>query len=283
MTELNSFLDDILIIIVCYKQSLADGESFKSIANAIGPSASVTLFIYDNSSLPCAIPELNSAEIIYYHDPTNPGVSKAYNEGFKVATHLNKKWLLLADQDTTFPFSIFSDYWHAIQNNPLNTVFVPSMFDSAGPLSPFRLIGGRGWRVKKPEGSVQSFRTLKTINSGMLISVKTFKEVNGYDERFPMDYSDIVFCDRLAIKDTNFVLIPALCNHHFSATGDSQDLPTEIDRFQSFCKAVQLFKEISSQYVSVSWTILPRALKLSVARKTFDFLKIGFKHTVRNS
>ena len=47
--------------------------------------------------------ELDGFRIHYISDPTNPGVSKAYNVGFELARQLNKKWLLLLDQDTVFP------------------------------------------------------------------------------------------------------------------------------------------------------------------------------------
>jgi GT2 family glycosyltransferase len=279
LTKPISLLDEILIIIVLYKQSLIECESFKSIQLAVGQSFGATLFIYDNSPTADVIPYLNSIKIKYHHDPSNPGVSKAYNEGLKVAIELNKKWLLLADQDTEFPSSIFSDYSRAIQHHPQATIFVPSMNDSIGLLSPFRLIWGKGSRLKALDTPFQSFRNYKTINSGMLISVATFERAGGYDERFPLDYSDISFSERLSLNDPDFVLIPTKCNHHFSATSDTPDISSEIERFKSFCKAVKLFKKISNQFVSLCWIILPRALKLSFRLKTFSFIKIGLNHT----
>ena len=279
MTKPISLLDEILIIIVLYKQSLIACESFKSIQLALGQSSGATLFVYDNSPNTVAIPDLNSMKIKYHHDPSNPGVSKAYNEGLKVAVQLKKKWLLLADQDTEFPSSIFSDYSHAIQHHPQVTIFVPSMNDSIGLLSPFRLIWGKGSRLKTLDMPLQSFRNYKTINSGLLISVAAFERAGGYDERFQLDYSDISFSERLAVHDSNFVLIPSICYHNFSATSSITDTLSEIERFKSFCKAVKLFKKINSQFVSLSWIILPRALRLSFKLKTFSFIKIGLNHT----
>ena len=218
-------------------------------------------------------------KIKYLHDPSNPGVSKAYNEGLKVAVELNKKWLLLADQDTEFPSSLFSDYSCAIQHHPQVTIFVPSMTDSIGLLSPFRLIWGKGSRLKTLDIPLQSFRNYKTINSGMLISVAAFERAGGYDERFPLDYSDISFSERLAVQDCNFVLIPSRCHHRFSATSGIAHILSEIERFKSFRKAIKLFKKISNQFVSLCWIIMPRALKLSFQLKTFSFMKIGLNHT----
>ncbi len=275
MTKPTFLLDEILIIIVLYKQSLIECESFKSIQLVIGQSSGATLYVYDNSPKPDVIPDLSSMKIKYHHDPSNPGVSKAYNEGLKVAVELNKKWLLLADQDTEFPSSLFFDYSHAIQHHPQVTIFVPYLNDSVGLLSPFRLIWGKGSRLKALNIPLQSFRNYKTINSGMLISVVAFEKAGGYDERFPLDYSDISFSDRLAVYDSSFVLIPSTCFHHFSATSNITDILSEIERFKSFCKAVTLYKEISNQFVSLSWIIIPRALKLTFQMKSLRFLKIG--------
>ncbi len=275
MTKPIFLLDEILIIIVLYKQSLIECESFKSIQLAVGQSSGATLFVYDNSPTADVVPDLNSMKIKYHHDPSNLGVSKAYNEGVKIAVELNKKWLLLADQDTEFPFSIFSDYSSAIQQHPQITIFAPHMIDSLGLLSPFRLIWGKGSRLKAIDIPLQSFKNCKTINSGMLISVGAFQRAGGYDERFPLDYSDISFSERLAVPDSNFVLIPSTCYHHFSSTSNISDMLSEIERFQLFCEAVALYKEISNQFVSLSWIILPRALSLSIKLKSLRFLKIG--------
>lgn len=246
---------------------------------AIGQSSGASLFVYDNSPTADVVPDLNSMKIKYHHDPSNPGVSKAYNEGVKIAVELNKKWLLLADQDTEFPFSIFSDYSHAIQQHPQITIFAPHMIDSLGLLSPFQLIWGKGSRLKAIDIPLQSFKNCKTINSGMLISVGAFQRAGGYDERFPLDYSDISFSERLAGHDSNFVLIQSTCYHHFSATSGISDMLSEIERFQLFCKAVTLYKKISNQFVILSLIILPRALKLSFQLKTFIFIRIGLDHT----
>ncbi len=271
MDELEEVL---LIVLVIYQMKIDDSPAFNSLIKS-SSQKTITLFIYDNSKFPQSIPTTSWA-IIYHHDPTNPGVSKAYNEGFKMAKQLNKKWLLLVDQDTEFPTTIFSDYSNALRAYPQIPIFSPCLSDSKGLVSPFKLCWGKGIRMRAANKTINSLEEFKIINSGMLISLDTFEKAGGYDEQFSLDYSDISFLDRVCKNDTNFVLIPSHCYHYLSATKKNLDLPTELDRFKLFCESARLYKQISKGFVSYIVIIFPRALKLSFRMKNFDFLKIGF-------
>jgi rhamnosyltransferase len=266
--------ENLLIALVIYEMKINDSPSFNSIMKASSQKPAA-FFICDNSKISQPIPSTYWT-IIYHHDPSNPGVSKSYNEAFKTAKQLNKKWLLLADQDTEFPPTIFYDYSNAITCYPQIGIFAPCLFDSQGLVSPFELRWGKGKRLKTVNETVCSFKKFKIINSGMLISLDAFEKAGGYDERFPMDYSDVSFLDRVCKSDPHFVLTPSRCHHHFSATEKVIDLSTELDRFKSFCKAVQLYKKTSASFVSAIWIIVPRALKLSLQMKSLKFLKIVF-------
>jgi len=211
------------------------------------------------------------------HDPSNPGVSKAYNKAFTLAKRLKKKWMLLADQDTAFPPTIFLDFAQAIQNYPDISAFVPSLYDGKGLMSPFRLLWGKGIRIKALDNELQFFAKYKVINSGLLVSVDGFERANGYDERFPLDYSDVTFCDRFSQHDPNFVLIQSKCNHDFSATADSGNISDDLNRFKLFCQAVLLYKQINSHFISTNLIILSHALKQTFKWKTLRFLKTGLK------
>jgi rhamnosyltransferase len=265
--------ENLLIVLVVYEMKINESPAFNSLCKA-SPQRPITFFIYDNSQYPQSIPTTNWA-ITYYHDQSNPGVSKAYNEGHKIAKSLNKKWLLLADQDTEFPVNIFSDYSNAIKNYSTVKVFAPSLFDSVGLVSPFQLLWGKGRRIKEIKSGEYSFEKYKIINSGTLISAEAFENAGGYDERFPLDYSDVSFSDRLMVNDPSFVLITSRCKHNLSATKEEKDLSKELARFKSFCNAVRLYKKISVRFVSISWIVLPRTLKLSFEMRSSEFLKMG--------
>jgi rhamnosyltransferase len=260
----------LLIVLVIYQIKIDQSPSFNSLVKASSQKP-IELVIYDNSKSSQSIPA-TKWKIIYHHDPTNPGVSKAYNEGFKIAKQLNKKWLLLVDQDTEFPTTIFSDYAHAVKRYPQVTIFSPLLSDSKGLVSPFKLRWGKGIRTRAVNKTINSLRELKIINSGMLISLTAFKTAGGYDEQFPLDFSDIAFLDRVCKNDVNFALIGSRCYHHLSSEG-ALGLSDEIDRFKSFCNAVRLYKQISIGFVSFNWVIFPRAFKLFLRSWDFKFLK----------
>ena len=273
-----SLLDDLLIVIVLFRQSLFECTAYQSLVNAKGYAKnSPALLIYDNSFLPIDKSSYSS-ELIYVHNPTNPGVSKAYNEAYKIARQLNKNWLLLVDQDTEFPSTILQDYSNAILANPQINIFVPSLIDIKGLVSPFRVRWGKGRRINVLNAALYSIKQFKFINSGMLISLDLFEKAGGYDERFALDYSDLSFLDRVFKNESYFALLPTQCSHDFSDTKVKPDLLAELDRFKLFCKATCLYKEISIHPVILVWIIISRAFKLAFKMKNVRFIGIGFKY-----
>ncbi len=275
-------LDDLVIVIVLFRQSLLECLAYQSLNKALGHAGQFpVILVYDNSPESLSL-KPKDQKLIYLHDSSNPGVSKAYNEGYKLARQLTKKWLLLVDQDTEFPSTIFSDYSNAIQSFPHIRVFSPSLFDSKGLVSPFRLTWGKGRRIRSLNSGIYSLKKFNITNSGLMISADAFEKAGGYDERFLLDYSDISFCERVSKDYPNFGLIQSHCRHHFSATSGSKDLVTAIARFTSFCKAAILYKKISIRPVILIWIIIPRALKLSLQMKDLGFLKVGIKMNFYN-
>src|SRR5579859_5229563 len=90
------FCNSVLVVLVIYKMKIAESPAYQSLtAELICSKKSAALFFYDNSPQPQESLVDQCWTTYYHHDPSNPGVSKAYNEGFKKAKALNKKWLLL--------------------------------------------------------------------------------------------------------------------------------------------------------------------------------------------
>src|SRR5579859_1033097 len=97
--RLDQFFQDLMVIIVIYNMKLDESPAFRTLTHALQNSRQqASLFVYDNSSQPQIVSSSLWA-MTYVHDPSNPGVSKAYNEGFGCAKTQRKKWMLLADQD----------------------------------------------------------------------------------------------------------------------------------------------------------------------------------------
>src|SRR5258706_13148584 len=95
-----SMIDSILIIIVIYEIKLDESLAFRSLTEALMKKhQSASLFIYDNSLQPQQMPESALWTISYCHNLANPGVGKAYNQGFIMTKETGKKWMRRVDHD----------------------------------------------------------------------------------------------------------------------------------------------------------------------------------------
>lgn len=265
MNTEQSFLKQLLIVIVVFEKNPLDAIALQSLTSI---EDEAMLMIYDNSPFPSDVKNKN---IIYKHDPSNPGVSKAYNVAGVFARKHNKKWLMLVDQDTQFPDSIFEKYQLALNVFPEIRIFVPFLMDDIGLVSPFTFHRGKGKRIGSIQAEAHELSKFRFANSGLLISADAFELAGGYDEKFPLDYSDIVFEDRLAKVHTHFVLIDSLCRHRFSGS-EKIGAPVLLKRFHQFCQAVILYKNTSFTDVPLYWVLLPRAIKLSLQKKNIMFI-----------
>src|SRR4051812_33172951 len=92
-------------IIVLYNCKIEESESYTSIAESLGyENERAYLYIFDNSPQSQVVDQSAPVwlNVVYIHDPLNPGLGVAYNSGAKLATSLNLKWIILLDQDTNF-------------------------------------------------------------------------------------------------------------------------------------------------------------------------------------
>ncbi|HZX75139.1 MAG TPA: hypothetical protein VFE57_12005, partial [Cyclobacteriaceae bacterium] len=167
MNTEQSFLQELLIVIVVFEKKPLETSAFQSL-NSIREEA--LLMIYDNSSLPSHVEVENT---IYLHDASNPGVSKAYNTASTLAKSRNKKWLMLADQDTSFPESLFEKYQMAITDSS-SKLIVPLLTDHLGLVSPFRFSKGKGRRIQSIKAGTLELSSFRFANSGVLIALDTF-------------------------------------------------------------------------------------------------------------
>src|SRR5260221_11839723 len=121
---------------------ISESPTYQSLTSALQHSStSTSLFIYDNSPQPQEVLTNPCWNIHYQHNPSNPGVSKAYNKGFECAKIQNKKWILLADQDTEFPIDAFDKYLRSQKESGCSIV-VPKLIDQVGIVSPLKFYFG---------------------------------------------------------------------------------------------------------------------------------------------
>ncbi len=257
---LPDFLERVLFVVVVYRQRFKETQASASLTTLLRRyPGRVTIFVYDNS------PERDDTMLDvhhYLHDSENHGVSRAYNTASEFARDAGFQFMLLMDQDTTFAEQIFQSYRDAVASYPDIHVFAPIAKDSKHTFSPFKFSAGRGRGIENLKPGIYNLTNLKVINSGLLISLQAFFACGGYDERFPLDFSDIVFCERLASAGYDVCIIADSIRHqHSSLQAQLSDHARK--RFEHYLKALTLYKAIGKGSVSYWRSGFPTAARLS--------------------
>jgi len=253
-----------IAVLVLYKTRLEDSKAFMALSNSLKNGNLTSERTSDNW------------RIHYVHDETNPGVSKAYNEGFRIAKKLNKKWLLLLDQDTFFPENAFVEYSKAIQENQDIYLFAPIVISKNKIISPCRYFLNRGYSFRKVKPGVHNFHTKSLINSGILIHVEAFQRAGGYNEKIRLDFADHFFIDRYKANYSNFAVINLRCFQNFSGK-QRLTLDSALVRFALYCEGARN-KAVNKLdcFVLMVVTIL-RSTKLSLKYMNFRFFRVAIE------
>ncbi|UII34365.1 glycosyltransferase [Fulvivirga ulvae] len=276
MTTEKKLTNDILATIVLYNTSLEQSQTFQSLSKSLLYSSDhLEILVYDNSRDKMYTgKKYNSWHIHYYHDPANSGVSKAFNHGGALAKTLGKKWLLLLDQDTLFPREAINIYANALKEN-MPGLLAPYLFFKRKLISPFSIKSGKGRIINYIHPGKYSLDQIMPVNSGLLINVEDFWSCGGYNESFPLDYSDFAFIERYRKICPDFKVINLECEHQFSGLDHAGDKQSALKRFEHFCNSTLRYKREVSPYLKSSKLIIRRALRLSIAYKSISFLKIA--------
>lgn len=273
--DLSDFLSELLIVVVFYKTKPRDAVALSSLNAALRDATTAPhIFLYDNGPDPSPLVQENAT---YIHDPENGGVSRAYNRASDHASHMNKKWMLLLDQDTSVSITLFSQMIEALSRHPLCPAFVPRIIDKKGLLSPFRFKFGRGKRIASI-GEIAPLRGYRFINSGLFVRQSAFSAAGGYDERIPLDFSDISFGNRLEKLTDHVVVLDVSLRHSFS---DNERIHVEeaLARFRHYCAAALLMAKVSGS-VFLRFNVLARGFSLAIRYRDHRFLATSFHHTL---
>jgi GT2 family glycosyltransferase len=273
-----------LISIVIYNKNITDLFFIKSLVPLKGQ---VTLFVYDNSKLPQDIPLIENVAIYYEHDGNNNGVSRAYNQAYKKAKELDKELLLLLDQDSVFEISFIDKYMRLYQIYKNNFIYAPIVTNPNGTkiYSPAFL--------RNFVGKVQNFENFtyqekyslsgkSIINSGMMIPLKLFEEIGGFNERLKLDFSDIYFIEKYKQLNIEVVLVDVILKHSISGD-EGKNFEQEYSRFKYYCSASrEIGKALST---SVFWSPFRRLLLLLFKYKNMSFVRVFINYYIqgRNS
>lgn len=152
--------------------------------------------VFDNGSnnwseVKRKIDDIYHNKIICIRNEVNAGIGYATNRIFEEAQKLGFDWVLTLDHDTVCPINLISEYEKINKNNSIGMI-CPGVIDKD--------IVSNTWKSKN---NIQFESVDRCIQSGALVSVSAWKDVNGFDEWMFIDFVDFDFCTRLKINNYN--------------------------------------------------------------------------------
>lgn len=271
---MNNLESSLLIVIVIYNESIYNTKTYKSLIK----EKNINLFIYDNSPTPQHIESEFPTTWIYISNPTNPGLSYAYNCAAKYAKEQKIKWILLTDQDTIFDSNILNEYEISISKYPNIKLFVPII--SIGNkyfISPLKMKHHTTKYSKHVPYGINKLTKYSPINSGMMILVEAFLESGGYNEKVRIDYSDYQFIEQFSKKHEYFFVLKSICYQGFSNIVHSPQ--QKLLRYISFCDSLKNCNK-SKNIDRIEYFIIAfkRMISLIIRTRNLTPIKIFFKY-----
>lgn len=267
-----------LISIVIYNKKIADLTILKKI-----PEKNTDIFIYDNSKLPQEIPTFENVNIYYEHDENNSGVSRAYNQAYKKAKELGKELLLVLDQDSSFELNFIEQYMKMYQVYKNDYIYAPIVCDEKkikiySPAFMSNFVGSVQFFENFVNEEIYSLVGKSVINSGLMIPLKIFENIGGYNEKLRLDFSDVYFIEKYKELNPKIVLVNIYLKHSISGD-EGKDFAREYNRFRYYCGAS---KEIgNSLNTLVFWSPSRRLIRLVLKYKRLSFIKIYFEYYLK--
>lgn len=281
LTGLNH-LSDIIAVIVLYKSSLNTSSAFLSLSTAlkaVNKNARMELLVYDNSPVSAFDKNIQyeNWNIHYIHDSSNPGVSLAYNTGAKLAEKLNKKWILLVDQDSDFPANSLETYIDSINKYKDVRLFCPILKTTSGiALSPSVFKFNRGAPPKSMEPGLKSLNDYSPINSGLCVQLSLFNEAGGYNNAIKLDFSDYYFIEKIKSIVRKFFVIDLIVRHNLSSFEENK--AKVLVRFVYYCEGARNYCENYLDYFFLLIICFIRCLKFTIRYNDTSFISIFFKN-----
>ncbi len=271
---INDFLEETLVILVVYRCVPEKSTTWSSLVQeAARLKAIIHLYVHDNSPEPQHFPLSPFIKMEYKHNPDNPGVSKAYNEGCAVARGKAKRWLLLLDQDTSFPPGWLDSYFYTTIDEPPYTIRVPILLSGATIVSPFRYWLTKGVPSRRVEPGVYSLSRYFALNSGLLIDREVFESAGGYDESIPLYFSDFAFMNKLKKNNGRLNVLDIRCRHGLSAL-EKQNVVSDIVRFKQYCLGSKQLTSYTHQSFLHFCVGGGRAIRLGIRHRSMTFIAI---------
>jgi len=270
-------LEDIFVVVVLYKTKLEDAKTINSLNAAI--AGDCNLFVFDNSpdrQYKSDYFVFNNFNIQYCHDGTNPGLSEAYNLALKKGVELNKKWLLLLDQDTTFTKEYIEEIISLDLNKfpPAVVAVMPNVVSMPDGriIAPVKMFLGGICRPVTIENFVVTSR-ITGINSGTLLNVFYMNAIGGFSEKYALDMLDHWYFRKFFNDGKSVYVLKSKIFQDLSVFGNFEE-NVSFARYQQMLKSELFFMEEEGMLSKLvfKFRLLYRALK-QFKYKNSDYYK----------
>ena len=272
-------------IVVLYGQSPDESTTLESLLEC-GTQADFSLTIWDNSPRPHRLSsalsfrlESTFGRVVFLQDPSNPGLAKAYNQAAAAMPSECNGWLLTLDQDTRLPRDFLSALRNACERDQSNDVALicPKVQDGARYVSPMPIKFGFPWPRTELRSTGVISGPISAINSGSCTRVAFLKEVNGYNECYPLDYLDHWLCREVWLRQWKFDILPIEIQHNLSLNRFDSSVSPE--RYRQILRAQRQFVVSSPSRLPRychSLQLLSHAVTRSLKAKSRSYARVAW-------
>ncbi|MCK0158141.1 glycosyltransferase family 2 protein [Cellulophaga sp. F20128] len=209
----------------------------KAIRSFLNTNISVKLFIVDNSRFDAlkTLVDIDLNNIIYIHNPTNPGFGAAHNLGIEKAKEYSSKYHIILNPDIYFSIGVNEEIIRYMETDPSVGLVMPKILYPNGENQflckllprPIDLIARRFFpkvkifnrMIEKYELRDFNYDSIENIPylSGCFMFCKTdvLSEIGGFDDRFFMYLEDTDLCRRIHLKYKTIFYPKVVVFHYF--------------------------------------------------------------------
>lgn len=263
----------ILSVIVIYGQKANESLTVDSLTKNENVICSLfedfEILIYDNNPKyrnPNLFTKISNS---YFSDPSNSGLSAAYNFAFERAKN-EFDWVLLLDQDTELTEIFFHDLNKAIhqcQGTTEVVSIVPKMSYHGNIFSPALVKWGAiHKRVSSKYSGVFSNGELMAVGSGMTLRLNFIASIGGFTDLFPLDCLDRWICLKIFQQKKKSFVMPTVLKHELSILDfnkhmNPQKYRNQINAEGLFMLKYKTFPEIFIFIVRLLWRSIYLAIQ----------------------
>lgn len=175
-------------VVIWYKPDNSSLENIKKYSSLFNKIFIVDNSKTDNSNL---IKDFNN--IVYIPNLSNLGIAKATNIGCERAFQDGFDWVMTMDQDSSWEITELKKFINLVENNKDKSIISFAPVHSNKTKS---LVGELKEKSNKKIKSQIIYQS-KVMASGNIISLKVWKEVNGFNNDLFIDEVDHEFCYKL--------------------------------------------------------------------------------------